>query len=102
MALSSILGYPRIGRDRELTHACASFWTGSLAEDALRATSTALRRAHGETQRAAGIALIPVNDVSTRAWDEVTSALTRMVGAARRLRADDEAGGSSTPGTEKP
>jgi len=78
MALSSILGYPRIGRDRELKHACESFWAGSSAEDALRATGAALRRAHWETQRAAGIALIPVNDFSL--YDHVLDAVA-LIGA---------------------
>jgi len=78
VALSTTLGYPRIGRDRELKHACESFWKGALPEDALRATGATLRRAHWEAQRAAGIDLIPVNDFSL--YDHVLDAIA-LVGA---------------------
>ncbi len=78
MAISSILGYPRIGRDRELKHACESFWKGSLPEAALRETGATLRRAHWAAQRRAGIDLIPVNDFSF--YDQVLDAIA-LVGA---------------------
>ncbi len=78
MALSSILGYPRVGRDRELKHACESFWKGSLTEEELRATGVALRQAHWEVQRAAGISLVPVNDFSF--YDHVLDAVA-LIGA---------------------
>jgi len=78
MTLSSIPGYPRIGRDRELKRACESFWKGSLSGDELRAVGVALRRAHWQTQRAAGIDLIPTNDFTF--YDHVLDAIA-LVGA---------------------
>jgi len=84
MALSSVLGYPRIGRDRELKRACESFWTGALTEDALRTIGAALRRAHWETQHAAGIDLIPVNDFSF--YDHVLDALALVGAVPERYR----------------
>jgi 5-methyltetrahydropteroyltriglutamate--homocysteine methyltransferase len=75
---STILGYPRIGRDRELKRACEAYWAGKEQADALLATSAALRKAHWETQRTAGIDLIPVNDFSL--YDQVLDAIA-LVGA---------------------
>jgi 5-methyltetrahydropteroyltriglutamate--homocysteine methyltransferase len=75
---TTTLGYPRIGRDRELKRASEAYWAGVQGADALRATGAALRRAHWEAQRAAGIDLIPVNDFSL--YDHVLDAIA-LVGA---------------------
>jgi 5-methyltetrahydropteroyltriglutamate--homocysteine methyltransferase len=40
----SILGYPRIGRRRELKKAVESFWAGRITADELEATAAELRR----------------------------------------------------------
>ncbi len=58
------LGYPRIGRRRELKKAVEAFWKGELPEEELQETAAALRRVHWETQKEAGIDLIPSNDFS--------------------------------------
>ena len=58
------LGYPRIGAHRELKKATEAYWKGQVSLDELLATGRSLRQAHWETQRAAGIDLIPVNDFS--------------------------------------
>lgn len=58
------LGYPRIGRRRELKKAVEAFWKGSLSEEGLQGKAAELRRIHWETQRDAGIDLIPSNDFS--------------------------------------
>jgi 5-methyltetrahydropteroyltriglutamate--homocysteine methyltransferase len=78
MAQSSTLGYPRIGRDRELKRACEGYWKGQIGADDLRAAGAALRRAHWQAQHAAGIDVIPINDFSF--YDQVLDALA-MVGA---------------------
>src|SRR5260221_5769246 len=41
---TTTLGYPRIGRDRELKRASEAYWARAQGEDALRATSAALPR----------------------------------------------------------
>src|SRR5690606_20667938 len=75
MALAHTLGFPRIGRDRELKKALEAFWKGELDEDGLRAVGRQLREAHWELQKDAGIELLPVGDF---AWyDQVlTHSLT--------------------------
>ena len=62
MALAHSLGFPRIGRDRELKKAQEAFWKGELDEAGLRAVGRELRKAHWALQRQAGIQLLPVGD----------------------------------------
>ncbi|VFT16643.1 5-methyltetrahydropteroyltriglutamate--homocysteine S-methyltransferase [Pseudomonas aeruginosa] len=75
MALAHTLGFPRIGRDRELKKAQEAFWKGELDEAGLRAVGRQLRAAHWQVQKDAGIQLLPVGDF---AWyDQVlTHSLT--------------------------
>lgn len=62
MALSHSLGFPRIGRDRELKQAQDAFCNGELDETGLRAVGRDLRKAHWAVQTQAGIDLLPVGD----------------------------------------
>jgi 5-methyltetrahydropteroyltriglutamate--homocysteine methyltransferase len=78
MVQTTTLGYPRIGRNRELKRASEAYWAGSSTEEALHATGAALRRAHWEAQRDAGIDLIPGNDFSF--YDHVLDTIA-LVGA---------------------
>lgn len=75
MALAHNLGFPRIGRDRELKKALEAFWKGELDEAGLRAIGKQLRATHWQAQKDAGIELLPVGDF---AWyDQVlTHSLT--------------------------
>lgn len=75
MALAHNLGFPRIGRDRELKKALEAFWKGELDEAGLRAVGKQLRATHWQAQKNAGIELLPVGDF---AWyDQVlTHSLT--------------------------
>ncbi|HLV16516.1 MAG TPA: 5-methyltetrahydropteroyltriglutamate--homocysteine S-methyltransferase, partial [Pseudomonas sp.] len=75
MALAHNLGFPRIGRDRELKKAQEAFWKGELDDAGLRAVGQKLRAAHWKVQKDAGIDLLPVGDF---AWyDQVlTHSLT--------------------------
>ncbi|WP_431483744.1 5-methyltetrahydropteroyltriglutamate--homocysteine S-methyltransferase [Pseudomonas solani] len=75
MALAHSLGFPRIGRDRELKKALEAFWKGELDEAGLRAVGRDLRATHWQLQKDAGIELLPVGDF---AWyDQVlTHSLT--------------------------
>ncbi len=79
MALATNLGYPRIGPDRELKRATEAHWKGQLEAADLLSRSSQLRRDAWETQRRAGIDLIPCNDFSL--YDHVldTSALVGAV-----------------------
>ena len=62
MALAHSLGFPRIGRDRELKRAQEAFWKGELDEAGLRAVGQSLRKAHWALQEQAGLDLLPVGD----------------------------------------
>ncbi|MBK5438145.1 5-methyltetrahydropteroyltriglutamate--homocysteine S-methyltransferase [Pseudomonas sp. TH32] len=62
MAVAHSLGFPRIGRDRELKKAQEAFWKGELDEAGLRAVGRELRKAHWDLQKTAGIELLPVGD----------------------------------------
>lgn len=62
MALAHTLGFPRIGRDRELKKALEAYWKGDLDETALREAGRELRARHWQAQREAGIELLPVGD----------------------------------------
>ncbi|MCW0922044.1 5-methyltetrahydropteroyltriglutamate--homocysteine S-methyltransferase [Pseudomonas sp. RG1] len=71
MALAHSLGFPRIGRDRELKKAQEAFWKGELHEAGLRDVGRELRKVHWDLQKNAGIDLLPVGDF---AWyDQVLS-----------------------------
>jgi len=56
------LGFPRIGRKRELKTALESYWKGATGADALHATARELRQRHWQLQREAGADVVPVND----------------------------------------
>lgn len=62
MALAHSLGFPRIGRDRELKKALEAYWKGELDEAGLRVVGKQLRAEHWQLQKDAGIDLLPVGD----------------------------------------
>ncbi len=75
---TNILGYPRIGKQRELKKACEAYWAGKIGRDELLAQGRANREENWKTQQAKGIDLIPSNDFSF--YDQVLD-LTLMLGA---------------------
>jgi 5-methyltetrahydropteroyltriglutamate--homocysteine methyltransferase len=62
MARTAVLGFPRIGPDRELKLALEGYWSGDVTADGLRETARELRAHHLDTGRAAGIDILPVGD----------------------------------------
>ena len=62
--LSSCLGHPRMGANRELKRALEDFWAGKRSKAELLAVARELRQRHWLGMRAAGIALVPSNDFS--------------------------------------
>lgn len=87
MALAHTLGFPHIGRDRELKKALEAFWNGELDEAGLRRVGRDLRAAHWQAQKDAGIDLLPVGDF---AWHDpvLTHSLTFGV-IPERFRPED-------------
>ncbi len=64
MLRTASLGYPRIGRDRQLKKATESFWKGELDNSALKAVGAQIRKTNWFFQKEAGIDIIPSNDFS--------------------------------------
>lgn len=62
MTIASNLGFPRIGRRRELKVALERFWAGELDEAGLNDAAQALRRRHWQLQAGHGISHIPAGD----------------------------------------
>ncbi len=72
------LGFPRIGRHRELKFALESYWAGKSDRAALLETATRLRAENWLEQKEKGIDVIPSNDFSL--YDHVLDTAV-MVGA---------------------
>ncbi|PKD21655.1 5-methyltetrahydropteroyltriglutamate--homocysteine methyltransferase [Salegentibacter salinarum] len=73
-----ILGYPRIGSNRELKKACEQYWSGKNELQDLLQAGRESRRENWKLQQEAGIDLIPCNDFSY--YDQVLD-MTLSVGA---------------------
>jgi 5-methyltetrahydropteroyltriglutamate--homocysteine methyltransferase len=59
MTLASNLGFPRIGRNRELKTALEKFWSGETGPAGLETAAATLRTRHWKLQAGAGIAHVP-------------------------------------------
>jgi 5-methyltetrahydropteroyltriglutamate--homocysteine methyltransferase len=62
--ITNNLGYPRIGRSRELKKASESFWSGKISVDELEQTAAKIKLDNWKLQKDSGIDLIPSNDFS--------------------------------------
>ena len=60
--MSRILGFPRIGKNRELKKALESFWSGKCSSQELESVAKSLRAKHWEIQK--GLDYVCVNDFS--------------------------------------
>ncbi len=79
MSIAHILGFPRLGADREFKKALEAYWKGSITQEALLKTGQELRMRAWRAQQAAGLDWVTVGDF---AWyDHVleTSALLGVV-----------------------
>ena len=61
---TSVIGYPRIGKDRELKFASEKFFRGEISEAELRDVAKSIRREDLLKQKEAGITFISSNDFS--------------------------------------
>ena len=59
-----VIGFPRIGEQRELKKALEAYWSGKISQDELKQTASDLRKRHWTYQKNAGIDMISVNDFS--------------------------------------
>ncbi|POS83565.1 UROD/MetE-like protein [Erysiphe pulchra] len=69
MVQSSILGFPRMGVNRDLKKATEAYWAGKISQDDLLAEAKRLRLAHWKIQKDAGVDIIPSNDFAL--YDQV-------------------------------
>ena len=61
---SIVLGYPRIGKKRELKKATEAYWKKNISENQLQETAKEIKKANWLEQQHAGIDLISSNDFS--------------------------------------
>ncbi|RTR02038.1 5-methyltetrahydropteroyltriglutamate--homocysteine S-methyltransferase [Halomonas nitroreducens] len=88
MTLAHVLGYPRIGADRELKKATEAYWKGESERAALEAEGRELRRRHWAAQREAGLDLVTVGDFAF--YDQVLNVSTLLGAVPERFAAGDE------------
>lgn len=77
------LGFPRMGRQRELKFALEGFWSGKRSEKELLDVASALRQEHWKLQQTAGINFIPSNDFSF--YDQVLDMLVLLGATPERF-----------------
>ena len=75
---TNILGYPRIGVNRELKKAEEAYWAGKITKQELLDAAAQIRKENWQLQKEAGIDLIPSNDFS---FYDQTLDLSLSVGA---------------------
>jgi 5-methyltetrahydropteroyltriglutamate--homocysteine methyltransferase len=80
---ASNLGFPRMGRRRELKLALEKYWSGETNEDSLLQAAQALRKEHWQLQVEAGIATPPSNDFSL--YDHVLDMAITLGAIPRRF-----------------
>ncbi len=88
MVHATNLGYPRIGKNRELKKALEQFWSGKLSETALLEQATALRKQHWLLQKQLGLEHIPSNDFSL--YDQVLDTIALVGAVPERYQWHDE------------
>ena len=79
-----ILGFPRIGEQRELKKALESFWKGEIKFSELKEVGKTLRERHWQYQKDAGIDCLSVNDFSF--YDNMLDAMFVLGAIPRRFR----------------
>lgn len=94
MIQTATLGYPRIGKNREVKKALEAFWSGKSDAETLLQTVCEVEASNWKTQLEAGIQNLPMRQIwvnpdcglKTRRWEEVIPALKNMVEATKALR----------------
>ncbi|MDR2202553.1 MAG: 5-methyltetrahydropteroyltriglutamate--homocysteine S-methyltransferase [Clostridiales bacterium] len=84
---TSVVGYPRIGAERELKFATEKYFGGALSEDELQRTAAELRLRHWQKQRDSGVDFIPSGDFSF--YDNTLDASVMLGLVPARYRAAD-------------
>ncbi|GLY30424.1 5-methyltetrahydropteroyltriglutamate--homocysteine S-methyltransferase [Kineosporia sp. NBRC 101731] len=82
---ATVLGHPRIGRNRAMKKAIEAYWRGELSGYNLERTVVAQRREVFETLQAAGLTDVPCNDFSL--YDQVLDTICLVGAVPERHRA---------------
>lgn len=86
--LTHNLGFPRIGKKRELKRALEAYWQGELSQQELLAQGTRLRNEHWKLQAQSGVDLLPAGDF---AWYDHVLTTSLLLGVVpERHRNDDD------------
>ncbi len=85
------LGFPRIGKYRELKFALESYWSEKSSEKDLLETARQLRRKHWQLQLLAGVSVPPSNDFSL--YDHVLDMALMLGAIPSRFKKFDEQSG---------
>ncbi|WP_172634469.1 5-methyltetrahydropteroyltriglutamate--homocysteine S-methyltransferase [Shewanella violacea] len=83
------LGFPRIGRQRELKFAQEKYWRGEISQADLKQVAKELRRTHWQWQAQAGVSLLPVGDFAF--YDQVLTLSATLNAIPERHRNQDDA-----------
>ncbi len=81
---SYVVGFPRIGEQRELKFALESFWSGKSDFSEVKSVAKDLRARHWKYQQDAGIDLISVNDFSL--YDNMLDMIVTLGATPARFR----------------
>ncbi|KAL7274247.1 methionine-synthesizing 5-methyltetrahydropteroyltriglutamate--homocysteine methyltransferase [Rhizina undulata] len=84
MVSSSVLGFPRMGANRELKKATEAYWGDKISVDSLIETGKTLRAAHWKIQKEAGVDVIASNDFSF--YDQVLDHIQLFNAVPERYR----------------
>ena len=94
---ATVLGYPRIGRDREIKRALEAYWKHDITIDDLRSAGERTRIQALDTMSGAGLETVPVNTFS---WYDQVLDTTVLVGATPRRFADVAPSGEELSGID--
>ncbi|KAL1996981.1 hypothetical protein VTN49DRAFT_7846 [Thermomyces lanuginosus] len=84
MVKSSVLGFPRIGKLRDLKKATEAYWSGTLSREDLLKEGKRLRLEHWQIQKNAGVDIIPSNDFAF--YDQVLDHIQLFGAVPERYR----------------
>ncbi len=81
---SYVVGFPRIGEQRELKKVLESFWTKNCSFDEVKKVASKLKKRHWEYQKEAGIKFISSNDFSL--YDNILDTCIMLNAIPKRFR----------------
>ncbi|WP_235040271.1 5-methyltetrahydropteroyltriglutamate--homocysteine S-methyltransferase [Vreelandella profundi] len=88
MTVSHVLGYPRIGAQRELKKATEAYWKGECTRSELESAGRELRLRHWQEQQDAGLDFISVGDFAF--YDQVLNVSVALGAVPARFNAQTD------------